>query len=354
MFGRVARRVLGSAAGAVDRAATLAVQAHNNVRRSASMAPPSPDQRATVLRGFAALYPDTLRDDFFLPVREISPVARVAPNDFGVAQALDLSWASDYQPFLPGMRERYERTTQNHAASVRLLCAEQKRPVAILIHGYMAGSYQVEAKLWPVQRFLRSGYDVAFFTLPFHGVRANPARRGPPEFPGADPRFSTEGFRQVIGDLRNFMRWLREQGHPEVGVMGMSLGGYTAALLATVQEGLSFCVPVIPLASLADFAREQGELSAAPEAEAEEHALLERIYRVVSPLERRPLIAPSRTLVVAAKADRITPVGHARKLAVHFGSPLVAWHGGHLLQLGRNAAFRRVEALLRELRANTT
>jgi len=197
---------------------------------------------------------------------------------------------------------------------------------------------------------LRSGYDVAFFTLPFHGMRANPARRGPPEFPGADPRFSNEGFRQIIFDLRNFIAWLHEQGHPQVGVMGMSLGGYTAALLATVQEQLSFCVPVIPLASLADFAREQGELSTAPEAEAEEHALLERIYRVVSPVHRKSLIAPSRTLVVAAKADRITPVAHARKLAAHFGAPLVSWHGGHLLQLGRNAAFRRVETLLRELR----
>jgi pimeloyl-ACP methyl ester carboxylesterase len=335
----------------VDRAATLAVQARNNARRSASMAPPSGDQRAAVLRGFAELYPATLGNDFFLPVQEISPVARVAPNELGVARSLDLAWASDYQPFIASMSERYTRTTENHAASVRLLSAGPKRPVAILIHGYMAGSYQVEAKLWPVQRFLRSGYDVVFFTLPFHGIRANPARRGPPEFPGADPRFSNEGFRQVIFDLQNFIRWLKEQGHPEVGVMGMSLGGYTAALLSTVQEGLSFCVPVIPLASLADFAREQGELSAAPEAEAEEHALLERIYRVVSPVERRPLIASSRTLVVAAKADRITPVAHARKLAAHLGAPLVSWHGGHLLQLGRNAAFRRVEALLRELRS---
>jgi pimeloyl-ACP methyl ester carboxylesterase len=351
VIGRVARRVLGSAAGAVDRAATLAVQARNNVRRSASMAPPSGDMRATLLRGFAELYPSGLGDDFFLPVRSLSPVARAAPNEFGVARALDLAWASDYQPFLAGMSERYGRTTENHAASARLLGAVEKRPVAILIHGYMAGSYQVEQRLWPVQRFLRSGYDVAFFTLPFHGVRANAARRGPPEFPGADPRFSTEGFRQVIADLRNFVAWLREQGHPEVGVMGMSLGGYTAALLATVQEGLSFCVPVIPLASLADFAREQGELSAAPTVQAEEHALLERIYRVVSPVDRRPLIAPARTMVVAAKADRITPVAHARKLAAHFGSPLVSWHGGHLLQLGRNAAFRRVETLIRELRA---
>jgi dienelactone hydrolase len=350
VIGRVARRVLGSAAAAVDRAATLAVQARN-ARRSASIPPPlGVDQRATVLRGFAAFYPETLADDFFLPARTIAPLARAAPNEFNVAQALDLSWPSDYQPFLGVLSERYARTTQNHSAAARLLIAEEKRPVAILIHGYMAGQYHVEQRLWPVQRFLRSGYDVALFTLPFHGVRANPLRRGPPEFPGADPRFSNEGFRQVIADLRNFVHWLKQQGHPQVGVMGMSLGGYTAALLATVESELAFCVPVIPLASLADFAREQGELSSAPEAEAEEHALLQRIYRVISPLERKPRILASRTLVVAAKADRITPVAHARKLAGHFGSPLVSWHGGHLLQLGRDACFRRVEALIRELR----
>ncbi|HEY4102708.1 MAG TPA: alpha/beta fold hydrolase [Polyangiaceae bacterium] len=352
MIGRVARRVLGSAAAAVDRAATLAVQARN-ARRQASIPPPlGVDQKITVLSGFAAHYPEQLADDFFMPVRQIAPVARAAPNDFDVAHALDLSWHSDYQPFLRELDDRYLRTTQNHSAAVRLLCASatEKRPVALLIHGYMTGHYHVEQRVWPVQRFLRSGYDVAFFTLPFHGVRANPLRRGAPEFPGSDPRFTNEGFRQLIGDLQNFVHFLKSQGHPQVGVLGMSLGGYTAALLATVEAELSFCIPVIPLASLADFAREQGELSAAPEAQAEEHALLERIYRVISPLDRQPRIAPSRTLVVAAKADRITPVAHARKLAAHFGSPLVSWHGGHLLQLGRDACFRRVETLLRELR----
>jgi pimeloyl-ACP methyl ester carboxylesterase len=350
VIGRVARRVLGSAAAAVDRAATVAVQARN-ARRTASIPPAlGVEQRVTLLRGFAALYPESLADDFFLPVRRISPLARSAPNEFGVAQALDMSWSSDYQPFIPDLRERYARTMQNHSAAVRLLGAEEKRPVAVLIHGYMTGHYHVEQRLWPVRRFLRSGYDVAFFTLPFHGVRANPRRRGAPEFPSSDPRFSNEGFRQAIADLRDFVHWLKGQGHPEVGVMGMSLGGYTATLLATVEAELSFCIPVIPLASLADFAREQGELSSPPAAEAEEHALLERIYRAVSPLERAPRIAPARTLVVAGKADRITPVAHARKLSAHLGAPLVSWHGGHLLQLGRDACFRRVEALLRELR----
>ncbi len=266
MIGRVARRVLGSAAGAVDRAATLAVQARNHARRAPSVTRPSDvEQRATLLQGFADAYPDSLENQFFLPPRGISPVSRQLPNELGFARALDLSWASDYQPFVSALAERYARTTENHVAGVRLLSSGEGRPVAILIHGYMAGSYQVEQRLWPLRRLLRSGYDVALFTLPFHGVRANVARRGAPEFPGADPRFTNEGFRQVILDLRNFVRWLRERGHPEIGVMGMSLGGYTAALLATVEAGLSFCVPVIPLASLADFAREQGELSSAPE-----------------------------------------------------------------------------------------
>jgi pimeloyl-ACP methyl ester carboxylesterase len=289
-----------------------------------------------------------------LPVRSISPVGRRAPNDFGVAQALDLSWPSEYRPFIPGLRDSYARGAENASAAVRLLTAKEKRPVAILIHGYMAGNFQVEQRLWPLARFLACGYDIAFFTLPFHGVRGQASRGTAPRFPNSDPRFNNEGFRQAIADLRDFASWLRAAGHPEVGVMGMSLGGYTAALLATVEPGLSFCVPVIPLASLADFAREQGQLSAAPALQAEEHGLLERIYRVVSPLDRAPLISAGRTLVVAAKADRITPVAHARKLAAHFQAPLVSWHGGHLLQLGRNSAFRRVETLLRELRGRAS
>lgn len=350
MIGRVTHRVLSSAAGAVDRAVTLAVQARNSARRSASSESLAVDQRVKTLRSFVESYPDSLGDDFFLTPRSISPVARELPRETGFARAFDLSWASEYQPFLPALAERYGQCAENRAAGVRFLTSGEDRPVAVLIHGYMAGSYPMEQRVWPLPRFLRSGYDVALFTLPFHGVRANATRRGAPEFPGTDPRSSNEGFRQGIADLRNFVGWLRAQGRPAVGVMGMSLGGYTASLLATVDPGLSFCVPIIPLASLADFVREQGELSGAPDVAADEHALLERLYRVVSPLDREPLIHPSRTLVVAGKADRITPVTHARKLAAHFGSQLVSWHGGHLLQLGRNAAFRRVETLLRELR----
>jgi hypothetical protein len=45
----------------------------------------------------------------------------------------------------------------------------------------------------------------------------------------------------------------------------------------------------------------------------------------------------------------ITPLGHAHRLAEHFGVPVQVVSGGHILQLGRRAAFRRVRELLLSL-----
>jgi hypothetical protein len=55
-------------------------------------------------------------------------------------------------------------------------------------------------------------------------------------------------------------------------------------------------------------------------------------------------------LVVGAKADRITPLRHARRLSTHFRAPLVTFPGGHLFQLGRAAAFDAVAELLARIR----
>jgi len=45
------------------------------------------------------------------------------------------------------------------------------------------------------------------------------------------------------------MRHLRAAGTGPVGAFGMSLGGYTVALLASVEPQLAFAVPMIPIVS---------------------------------------------------------------------------------------------------------
>ena len=122
-----------------------------------------------------------------------------------------------------------------------------------------------------------------------------------------------------------------------------------AVRVATVEAELAFAIPIIPLASLADFARDQGRLGSGAHETGIQHRALDAAHRVVSPLARVPLVPGERMLVVAARADRITPPAHARRIAHHFGAPLESWHGGHLLQFGRAEKFRRIGRLLDEL-----
>jgi pimeloyl-ACP methyl ester carboxylesterase len=258
-------------------------------------------------------------------------------------------WSSDYEPALPELASRYLGMRHNHVAAARLFVSSRARPIAVLLHGYMMGDYRLEQRIWPVQWLVELGLDVALFVLPFHGVRCDPAHRGPPPFPGFDPRLTNEGFFQAIGDLRDFLLWLRLQGHPKLGLMGMSLGAYTTALCCTIDRHIDFAVPVIPLASLADFAREQGHLGGAVEQIAAQHAALERFHEIVSPLARKPELPGERMLVIAGKYDRITPVSHAQRLARHFKAPLLTWPGGHVLQFGRAASFESVAERLRAL-----
>ena len=261
------------------------------------------------------------------------------------AECLDASWESAFEPYAPAVRDAYLAHAPNRTAHARLYAGGGPRPAAILVHGYMAGQWAVEERAWPIRWLNRSGLDVALAVLPFHGLRAR-AEGGAPPFPGADPRFTNEGFRQAVADLRVLVALLRARGATSVGIMGMSLGGYTTSLMATVEEGLAFAVPIIPLASLADFARDQGRLGRGPEAVAQ-HAALEAANHVVSIFARPSRVAPERVLVVGAEADRVTPIAHAERVAAHLRAPLLRVAGGHLVQSWRAEAFRAVRSMLR-------
>jgi pimeloyl-ACP methyl ester carboxylesterase len=345
--------LIGNAAAAVDRAATLAAYASSSRARKRSRAESlGHEARLEALDAIAQAYPPDA-PSYFREPRAISPSERAVRTLGSDLRVVDLAWPSNEPTFVAEMHPRYFRYVENQVAAARLFVHREPRPVAVLVHGYLGGQFSVEQRVFPVEWLLRIGMDVALFVLPFHGIRGDPSRRGTPPFPGSDPRVTNEGFRHAMADFRDLVGWLGARGHAAVGVMGMSLGGYTTALAATLEPGLAFAVPIIPLASLADFARDQGRLGRTPAESEAQHRALDAVHRVVSPLHRRPLIAPERVLVVGARADQITPVSHARRLAHHFGARLEAWPGGHLLQIGRADKFRKIGRLLDELGLTT-
>lgn len=343
------RRVIGSAVGAVDRAVVVAMQMRG-ARDAARAERLSHDDRLRALAVVHDAYgkPELVEDGarFFPTPPPIDPALRsVRRVSAPPSEVLDASWPSTFEPYLADVADKYLSRVENRTARARVYLGDApRRPAVIAIHGYMGGHFILGEAEWPVAWLLRRGLDVALPVLPFHALRAG-ARRGAPPFPSADPRLTNEGFRQAVADIVALARWLRARGAPHVGVMGMSLGGYTTSLLATVSRDIDFAMPMIPLASVADFAREQGRLGAGEQA-SEQHAALERANWVVSPLARPLALPVARALVVAAEHDRITPTAHARRIADHFGCAMMTIPGGHLVQLGRSEAFRGLSRML--------
>jgi dienelactone hydrolase len=350
------KHVLGRAAAGFDRTvgATL-VGRSRRARMRSSTESLGHDERLAALADIRREYD---RPEHYEPASAFFPDAdapeltrspgRRRPSASGPVEVVDLRWPSAFTPRSPDVASGYLRHDLNRRAAARVyLHVDRPRPAALLIHGYRWGQWPIEERVWPVSWLLDRGLDVALPVLPFHAVRAAPLAA--PLFPSSDPRFTIEGFRQAVLDLRALIRHLRDRGAPSVGVMGMSLGAYTTALLATVEEGLSFAVPIIPVASIADIARASGRFTGDAEQRAAQHAALDAALRVASPLARAPLVEPDRVLVVAGQADRIAPLDHARRVAEHFAAPVETFHGGHLLQFGRAGAFEAIGRMLARL-----
>ena len=268
-------------------------------------------------------------------------------------QVVDLTFQSDYQPFHPDARDMYLSHTENMIAHARWWTSDRGRPTIVMIHGWGAGDHWMNERAFQVRYWLRHGYDVAAFVLPFHGRRSVSGALNP-TWPTPNPLRMNEGFGHAIYDLRALSLFLRKRGASAVGVMGMSLGGYTTGLWVSVAGpddvgGVDFAVAIIPAVSFARLMWRHGEGTTAQKRAAGAgitEDMLVDAFSVHAPTTRPPRVPNDRLYVVAGKGDRITPPDHAEALAKHWGVDVRWFHGGHLAQVGRGDAMRVVRRSL--------
>ncbi len=238
--------------------------------------------------------------------------------------------------------DKYMRIEPNRIAHARWYrhLGTEPRPTVVILHGYMAGEYAIEERMWPVQRLFARGCDVVLSVLPFHGLRRSP-RRGylPPAFPSADPRFTIEGLRQLVFDHTALFDYLTRQGTPSLGVMGISLGGYGASLLATLDERIKCGVFFIPLSAIELFAHQNGRFTGSLEEQLMQREAMRLAHIPVSPLARSPMIRGEQVVILSGEADAVTGAAHSQPLSEHFATPLHHFYGGHLLQFGSGRVF---------------
>jgi hypothetical protein len=274
-------------------------------------------------------------------------------SELGGLPAADLlSFESGFEPRDPEIREVYLENAANRTARAWVWRHPgERRPALIVIHGYGMGRPGLDARALGVPWMFRElGLDIAMVTLPLHGARAS-GRRSGAGFLDGHPLVTNAAFEQAIWDVRRIAGWLRSEGAPALGVYGMSLGGYTAALFASLERGLACAVPHVPAVSLLGVlgASRSPDEARARQAAGIDDALLSAAWASHEPLRHQPLVAPEGRLILAGVSDRICTPDQAEALWAHWEKPSIHWfEGSHLAPFGRRSARERLAVHLRE------
>lgn len=286
-------------------------------------------------------------------LRRDAPMPLFKPDD-GFCE--DVRFESPFLTVNPRLQRSYYSHQNNRFAHARHWHHGSKpRKTIIAIHGFSADLYHLNEWFFAIPWLYKQGYDILLVTLPFHGKRQDTLSpfSGHGFFAGGASHIN-EAFAQAVFDIRIFLDDLLLRGAPEVGVMGVSLGGLTTSLLASAESRLAFAIPNVPVITLGDLVLEWEPIGITVRALLK---LLRRDIRdarkllaVSCPLTYKPRLARERLMIIGGVGDRLAPPKHSRILWEHWGHCNLHWFpGSHLVHFDRGQYLRHIKKFLGQL-----
>jgi pimeloyl-ACP methyl ester carboxylesterase len=285
------------------------------------------------------------RDGVKIEVSRPGPLSFRAPGGDVSLLAFD----SPYEAAHPKLRGEYARHRRNvRAWAQHWRHDDGPRPTLCVIHGFGASPYMLNSAFFALPWLYGKGYDVLLYLLPFHGPRRD--LLGPMNGTGMfahGPSHFNEAMLQAVHDFRIYVDHLYASGVTQVGVTGLSLGGYVTALLAAVEERLQVAIPNAPVTSIPKLIPGYFPANAGVVLASVLHRVTlreaEAAIAVHSPLNYPPLVRNDALMIIGGLGDRLAPPGQTLLLADHWGHPRVHWYpGNHLLHVNRAAYLREM------------
>ncbi len=267
-----------------------------------------------------------------------------------------LVFDSPYRPVHRLYAAEYRRYDRLDIAHLFSWTHARPAPASILItHGWAVGRKRLHEQEFGIPYlFQKLGLDVYYYVMPFHWLRKPSQSRFSGELhPSPNLMRTNEAFIQTAQELRAALRWIKAQNPAPLGMMGSSLGGYTTALLASIEDALDFAVPVLPPASLADLFWAQSSGDPVLRKVEQMGMTQERFagaWALHSPMTRKPKVPWRGRLIVGAQGDGLVTESHVDPLWEHWGRPRrYTFAGGHILQLYRSDYHRELGRFLADL-----
>ncbi len=263
-----------------------------------------------------------------------------------------LWWQTAYQP-----QQDYLQHERNElAVAYYWRHGDKPRPTVILVHGFVAAGWSVNEFFLGMSYLFNLGCDIVLKTLPHHGERQRPGNLiSGLDYVSGGIQSLNHAVVQSTYDIRALVDFLERECRVEsIGLSGLSLGGYTSALMAGLEQRFKFVMPVIPIVSIPDAMMEWKPLNQKLEHIMQEFALdmpqLRQTMAFHSPLTRKALLPPERLMIIAGIGDKMATPKHAKLLQQHWDGCHLHWFGGsHVMPLEKAGTNKAKNHFLREI-----
>ncbi len=267
-----------------------------------------------------------------------------------------LDFASPYRPVHPIYAAEFRRYDKLDRVHLFAWQHSTPAPASIVVtHGWGLGAKQIHAREFGFDFLFRDlGLDVYYYVAPFHWLRRPTRARFSGELhPSPNLMRTNEAFIQTARELRTAFGIIQRHNPAPLGMMGSSLGGYTTALLASLDDRVRFAIPVLPPSSLADLFWEHGAGDPVREM-AEGIGMTQERFRSAwalhSPLSHAPKVPFDGRLIVSATGDGLVGEHNIEPLWEHWGRPeRIRFAGGHILQVYRGQYHRAIGKMLERI-----
>ena len=222
-------------------------------------------------------------------------------------------------------------------------------PAIILLHGWLLDRPQLAIYRSWARHVAKRGIEVWVPFFPYHMRRADPGEVSGQRALSPDLSTSFDMVRQAVAEARLLAGWLRRRT-TRVGIWGMSLGGWVAALTTTLDDDWDAVALWAPVAAPAEVLFESGLVELLREAiieggiSADDFAAPE--LAPMTPTRSDTRIHRSKMLVVAGAYDQVVSPRSVARLARRWNVDVHWVPHGHISLMASRGPLRRTATFL--------